>query len=200
MLERSAISDIFRGQVAYLLECPGQKDSLTLQPFITVQLDVQHQSVTSAQEALRRFVAREAVTNYTNSSKIKVDATKRTLFDVLPKVLVLHFKWFKYDAKGGLLKNTKQFYLDECLEIQDDLMTPHSSRRMAAHMKKYELFAVVTHIGSQAVGGHYYTDAFHKGYMQWLRYDDEKIHKVCFLWDGGFIVCLVGWLIDRLFV
>ncbi|ESO06340.1 hypothetical protein HELRODRAFT_160505 [Helobdella robusta] len=91
MMERSAISDIFRGQVAYLLECPGQKNFITLQPFITVH------------------------------------------------------------------------------------------RRMAAHMTKYELFAVVTHVASLAIGGHYYTDAFHRGIKPINISSATKTHQVLIL-------------------
>lgn len=50
----------------------SSKESATLQPFFTLQLDIQSEKIRTVQEALEILVARESVQGYTTKSKQEV--------------------------------------------------------------------------------------------------------------------------------
>lgn len=53
-----------------------------------------------------------------------------------------------------------------------------SSKKYNAKQKQYRLFAVVYHDGKEASKGHYITDVYHTGYLNWIRYDDSTVKRV----------------------
>lgn len=53
-----------------------------------------------------------------------------------------------------------------------------SSKKYTAKQKQYRLFAVVYHDGKEASIGHYITDVYHTGYLNWIRYDDSTVKRV----------------------
>lgn len=50
----------------------NSKESATLQPFFTLQLDIQSEKIRTVQEALETMVARESVQGYTSKTKQEV--------------------------------------------------------------------------------------------------------------------------------
>lgn len=50
----------------------NSKESATLQPFFTLQLDIQSDKIRTVQEALETLVARESVQGYTSKTKQEV--------------------------------------------------------------------------------------------------------------------------------
>lgn len=50
----------------------NSKESATLQPFFTLQLDIQSEKIRTVQEALETLVARESVQGYTTKTKQEV--------------------------------------------------------------------------------------------------------------------------------
>lgn len=56
----------------------NSKESATLQPFFTLQLDIQSEKIRTVQEALETLVARESVQGYTSKTKQEV-MNKKTL-------------------------------------------------------------------------------------------------------------------------
>lgn len=50
----------------------NSKESATLQPFFTLQLDIQSEKIRTVQEALETLVARESVHGYTSKTKQEV--------------------------------------------------------------------------------------------------------------------------------
>lgn len=53
----------------------NSKESATLQPFFTLQLDIQSEKIRTVQEALETMVARESVQGYTSKTKQEVGRT-----------------------------------------------------------------------------------------------------------------------------
>lgn len=51
----------------------NSKESATLQPFFTLQLDIQSEKIRTLQEALETLVARESVQGYTSKTKQEVN-------------------------------------------------------------------------------------------------------------------------------
>lgn len=70
----SNISDmgVFSFFVRSVVYQQNSKESATLQPFFTLQLDIQSEKIRNVQEALETMVAREAVQGYTSKTKQEV--------------------------------------------------------------------------------------------------------------------------------
>ncbi|CAG8552783.1 21000_t:CDS:2, partial [Cetraspora pellucida] len=87
-IEESPISRIFGDQLRSVLQCPGGIDSITLDPFLSLQLDIQ------------------------------VRATKRLYIETLPPILTLHLKRFAYGNVGGTQKLSKHIRYSITLSIK----------------------------------------------------------------------------------
>jgi len=98
--KESAVSRIFGGTLRSVLHTPGQKDSVTLEPYQPLQLDVQDAKVATIVDALRHLNEPETVGGVWSASRnANVDATKQVYIDSFPSVLILHLKRFVYDPQ-----------------------------------------------------------------------------------------------------
>jgi len=175
---RPPLAEIFQGQMRSCLQPVNGDPTATLQPFFSLQLDIQSSDVTSVNEALVNNFATEMIDGYVcPKTKQAVEASKSTTLEELPPILVLHLKRFVYDGslsgKGSqkLLKNV-DFPVD--LEIPSKILSPATKPRwMALKQRSYKLFAVVYHNGTEATKGHYVTDIYHTGLATWIRADDS---------------------------
>ncbi|KAJ8249219.1 hypothetical protein GJAV_G00232460 [Gymnothorax javanicus] len=175
---RTPISDIFGGHIRSVVYQHSSKESATLQPFFTLQLDIQSEKVRSLQEALEALVARESVQGYTSKTKQEIEISRKVTLEELPPVLVLHLKRFVFEKTGGCQKLIKNIDYPIDLEISKDLLSPGVRSKIFKGQRTYRLFAVVYHHGNSATGGHYTTDVFHIGLNGWLRIDDQVVKVV----------------------
>ncbi|RNA18365.1 ubiquitin carboxyl-terminal hydrolase 10 isoform X3 [Brachionus plicatilis] len=179
--KQSPLSDIFCGQFRSALSQTGFKDkeSASLEPFFTLPLDIQSDSVRNISQALENFVQREEVHGLTNNdTKQEVEAFKRISFEDLPPVLILYLKCFVYDKYGGIQKLLKRVDFQIDLEISKELISSGQRSKLKDKRSKYKLFAVEYHYGDKATGGHYITDVYHPGIISWVRYDDANV-RIC---------------------
>lgn len=179
--KQSPLSDIFCGQFRSALSQPGvkEKDSLSLEPFFTLPLDIQSDNVRTVHQALEHFVQKEEVFGFTNQeTKKETEAFKRISFEDLPPVLIIYLKCFVYDKYGGIQKLLKRIEFQIDLEINKELITPNQRSKLREKKRAYKLFAVEYHYGDKATGGHYITDVYHPGIIGWVRYDDAKVRVV----------------------
>ncbi|KAA0723800.1 Ubiquitin carboxyl-terminal hydrolase 10-A [Triplophysa tibetana] len=172
---RTPITDIFGGLIRSVVYQQSSKESATLQPFFTLQLDIQSEKIRTVQEALEILVARESVQGYTTKSKQEIEISRRVTLEELPPVLVLHLKRFVFEKTGGCQKLIKNIDYPVDLEISKDLLSPGVRGKTLKGQRTYRLFAVVYHHGNSATGGHYTTDVFHIGLNGWLRIDDQAV-------------------------
>ncbi|XDV17508.1 hypothetical protein PO909_023355, partial [Leuciscus waleckii] len=172
---RTPITDIFGGHIRSVVYQQSSKESATLQPFFTLQLDIQSEKIRTVQEALEVLVARESVQGYTTKSKQEIEISRRVTLEELPPVLVLHLKRFVFEKTGGCQKLVKNIDYPVDLEISKDLLSPGVRGKTFKGQRTYRLFAVVYHHGNSATGGHYTTDVFHIGLNGWLRIDDQAV-------------------------
>uniref|UniRef100_A0A915KFX2 Ubiquitin carboxyl-terminal hydrolase n=1 Tax=Romanomermis culicivorax TaxID=13658 RepID=A0A915KFX2_ROMCU len=177
-LAPTPIAQIFSGVVRNAFSQPGQKDSVNNESFFTLQLSVQdHENTSSSapltlQAAMKQMV-HEVILRRDSSKKGDVDITRRTTFQELPFVLILHLKYFTY-VDDTVKKHMKPVAYQMDLHIDRNLMPSSSNSNTKA--RSYKLFAVVFHHGENAEGGHYTADIFHGG--QWLCMDDTKVEPV----------------------
>ncbi|KAM7146600.1 ubiquitin carboxyl-terminal hydrolase 10 isoform 1-T1 [Macrochelys suwanniensis] len=175
---QTLITDIFGGHIRSVVYQQSSKESATLQPFFTLQLDIQSDKIRTVQDALETLVARESVQGYTTKTKQEVEISRRVTLEELPPVLVLHLKRFVYEKTGGCQKLIKNIEYPVDLEISKELLSPGVKSKIFKGQRTYRLFAVVYHHGNSATGGHYTTDVFQIGLNGWLRIDDQAVKVI----------------------
>ncbi|KAG8562473.1 hypothetical protein GDO81_015689 [Engystomops pustulosus] len=114
---QTPITDIFGGHMRSVVYQQSSKESATLQPFFTLQLDIQSEKIRTVQDALESLVARESVQGYTTKTKQEVEVSRRVTLEELPPVLVLHLKRFVFEKTGGCQKLVKNIEYPVDLEI-----------------------------------------------------------------------------------
>ncbi|XP_010625912.1 ubiquitin carboxyl-terminal hydrolase 10 [Fukomys damarensis] len=175
---QTPITGIFGGHIRSVVYQQSSKESATLQPFFTLQLDIQSDKIRTVQDALESLVARESVQGYTTKTKQEVEISRRVTLEKLPPVLVLHLKRFVYEKTGGCQKLVKNIDYPVDLEISKELLSPGVKNKNFKCHRTYRLFAVVYHHGNSATGGHYTTDVFQIGLNGWLRIDDHTVKVI----------------------
>jgi ubiquitin carboxyl-terminal hydrolase 10 len=159
---------------------PGLKDSVTLEPYQPLQLDIGATHVNNIVDALKGLTRPEALHGDFKSPKgPNVTATKQVFIETVPPVLILHLKRFQYDNAGGTQKIWKKVGYPLDLEIPKEVF-PRQKRSVFAHggLPKYRLIAVVYHHGKNASGGHYTVDVRRQDGCEWIRLDDTVIKRV----------------------
>ena len=175
----SPITKIFGGHLRSELRVPGLKDSVTLEPYKPLQLDIGAQHVNNIVDALKGLTRTEALTGdfggRTNTAK------KQVFIDSLPPVLILHLKRFQYDNNlNGTQKIWKKVGYPLELEIPKDVIQPSKRGGLAVKggLPKYRLTSVVYHHGKSAAGGHYTVDVLREDGREWIRMDDTVIRRI----------------------
>ncbi|PVH71479.1 cysteine proteinase [Cadophora sp. DSE1049] len=176
----SPLTKIFGGNLRSELRVPGLKDSVTLEPYQPLQLDIGAPNVNNIVDALKGLTRSEVLHGDFKSPKgPNVTATKQVFIETLPPVLILHLKRFQYDNAGGTQKIWKKVGYPLELEIPKEVF-PRQQRAAYAHtgLPKYRLIAAVYHHGKNASGGHYTVDVRRQDGREWIRLDDTVIRRV----------------------
>ncbi|KAH6903059.1 hypothetical protein BKA70DRAFT_1387774 [Coprinopsis sp. MPI-PUGE-AT-0042] len=184
----SPITRIFGGKFRSTLRAPRQKDSVIVEDWRSLRLDIQREQIKTIQDALSFISHPEPVqVSLSTQPGVAVEATQQVLIESLPPILVLHIKRFHFDTNAkGVVKVSKQVTFGPELEILPDLMAPNVRK---ATSTRYKLFGALYHHGSSASGGHYTLDVLHssrypglgpnaKPKEGWIRIDDELVSDV----------------------
>lgn len=176
----SPIAKIFGGKLRSELRVPGLKNSVTMEPYQALQLDIGSPTVHNILDALKGLTRPETLHGDFNSPRGPgTTATKQTFIESLPPVLILHLKRFQYDNTGGVQKIWKKVGYPLELTMPKEAFSP--SRRSAIALSgtpKYRLSAVVYHHGKNASGGHYTVDLRRQDGIEWIRLDDTNIRRL----------------------
>ncbi|GAB7362845.1 hypothetical protein MBLNU230_g3148t1 [Neophaeotheca triangularis] len=173
------ITKIFGGHLRSELRVPGLKDSVTLEPYKPLQLDIGASHVNNIVDALKSITRTETLTG--DFGGRGTTAKKQVFIDTLPPVLVLHLKRFQYDnTMTGTQKIWKKVGYPLELEIPKEVFP--TAKRGALAVKggqpKYKLTGVVYHHGKSAAGGHYTVDVLRQDGREWVRMDDTLIRRI----------------------
>ncbi|KAI9670124.1 MAG: hypothetical protein M1817_004461 [Caeruleum heppii] len=177
----SPITKIFGGKLRSELRVQGLKNSVTLEPYQPLQLDIQSPTISNITDALKGLTRSETLHGDFNSPRGPgATATKQVFIETLPPVLILHLKRFQYDNTGGTQKIWKKVGYPLELEIPKEAFPPHKRGGLAAHggLPRYRLIGVVYHHGKNASGGHYTVDVRRQDGREWIRLDDTVIRRV----------------------
>ncbi|KAH9972228.1 hypothetical protein BJV77DRAFT_1154981 [Russula vinacea] len=171
----SPLTRIFSGKFRSTVRAPNQPDTVTIEDWQSLQLDIQHDSVHTIEDALARISHMQPVRLGPSGN----EASQRVLIEALPPVLVLHLKRFLYDAAtNGINKIGKPVQIAPELDILPDIMAPFAGK--SVEPVHYKLYGVLYHHGKSAGSGHYTIDVLHQNGGSgngevWLHIDDEAI-------------------------
>jgi ubiquitin carboxyl-terminal hydrolase 10 len=177
----SPITKIFGGKLRSELRVPGAKNSVTLEPYQPLQLDIGSPQVNNIIDALKGLTRSETLHgDFSSPRGPGTAATKQVFVESIPPVLILHLKRFQYDNTGGTQKIWKKVGYPLELEIPKEVFPPHKRGAFAAHggLPRYRLTGVVYHHGKNASGGHYTVDVRRQDGREWIRLDDTVIRRV----------------------
>ncbi|KAF9351655.1 hypothetical protein BGX34_000430 [Mortierella sp. NVP85] len=172
--EKVWVQKLFEGQLTNEIKClTCEKTTNRAESFMDLSLDIeQNSSVTSC---LRQFSASEMLCHkdkfYCDECCGLQEAEKRMKIQVLPNILSLHLKRFKYQE--ALQKYVKLSYrVSFPMELRlfntvDDMEDPD---------RIYDLNAFVVHVGSGPHHGHYVAVVKHN--ERWLLFDDETVETI----------------------
>ena len=172
---KTPISKIFRGELCTSVFRPGQKLSISHEPFYCLPLAVptENEGYWSVEDAMYALANKESFIGNDQDQT----ASRQQALETLPPILILHLKRFVYDKNGGSKKLDRKMDFKSDLVIPKDIMSK-TSKKYSHLQRTYKLFAVVCHHGERATGGHYSADVFHIGMSSWLRIDDQNIKTV----------------------
>lgn len=177
----SPITKIFGGKLRSELRVPGMKNSVTLEPYQPLQLDIGAPHISNIIDALKGLTKPETLHGDFDSPRGPgTRATKQVTIETLPQVLILHLKRFQYDNAGGTQKIWKKVGYPLELEIPKEVFPQHKRGGLLAHggLPKYRLISVVYHHGKNAGGGHYTVDVRRQEGKEWIRLDDTVIRRI----------------------
>lgn len=127
----SPITRIFGGKFRSSLRSPHQRESVTIEDWRSLQLDIQPEDVKTLRDALQHISHPQSVQiSIPTRPGAILDATQQVLIDALPPVLILHMKRFLYDTKvGDVVKVGKQVSFSQELDIPSGTSpSPHNPR------------------------------------------------------------------------
>ncbi|KAF2106432.1 hypothetical protein BDV96DRAFT_654637 [Lophiotrema nucula] len=170
------VTKIFGGKLRSEYRKPGEKPSVTLEPYQPLQLDISSPTINNITDALKAMTHLETLDSTTQGARA---STKQVFIETLPPVLILHLKRFHYDAKGPQKIWKKIGYPLE-LEIPKEVFPQHKRGGFTVRggFPRYRLTAVVYHHGKNASGGHYTVDLRRQEGREWVRLDDTVIRRV----------------------
>lgn len=177
----SPITRIFGGNLRSELRVPGLKNSVTLEPYQPLQLDIGSSSINNITDALKGLTKPENLVGSFDSPRGPgTSATKQVFIEVLPPILILHLKRFQYDSSGGTQKIWKKIGYPLELEIPKEVFAPAKRGGFAVKggLPRYRLISVVYHHGKSAAGGHYTVDLLRQDRREWIRVDDTIIRRI----------------------
>ncbi|KAJ2849451.1 hypothetical protein IWW36_002612 [Coemansia brasiliensis] len=173
--EATPITQIFGGTLQSALTEPAVAgraiQRMSREPFRWLALDVSAAEVERVEDALDALVAPETIEGFVDAKGAPAAATKQTVLEHVPPVLVLHLKRFVFCADEGVKKVHKFIEYPETLALAPQWLARGAGRQRG---KQYRLSGVIYHHGSDASGGHYTCDVVRAG-DEWVRFDDVDI-------------------------
>eukprot|EP00928_Gymnodinium_smaydae_P061597 TRINITY_DN4563_c0_g2_i1.p1 TRINITY_DN4563_c0_g2~~TRINITY_DN4563_c0_g2_i1.p1 ORF type:complete len:634 (+),score=152.81 TRINITY_DN4563_c0_g2_i1:92-1993(+) len=161
--EDSPINRIFGGLLESSVRSrSATRDSVSLEPFNHLILDISSPNVDSVWTALEAYCGAEAVH--------EGRATRRLRFRALPKVLVVSLNRFSYNKDTGSPQKIKK-----AIKYEDRLTFERSWLVDGVEPVEYQLSAVICHHGESPNGGHYNAAVRYNG--DWYMYDDAIVRQ-----------------------
>lgn len=166
------ITELFEGMQSTSVSSSGNPSSVTMHPFLIVEIPLFDPTVDSLIGALDALTATEVLSGYRpRGQEVFCDANKSERFHKLPPVLIFHLMRFQFT--GSTEKLNKKIRFDDILTIKSSWLTSGSKDRQAA----YKLVSTISHHGQSIARGHFTAHGLQHGHA-WLHFNDEHIYRV----------------------
>jgi ubiquitin carboxyl-terminal hydrolase 8 len=174
---KSLVVDLFQGQLRNTCKClVCSHMNIRFEPFMYLSLPI-NDKCKSLDDCIDLYVEQEILqgTNqwYCEKCKKHVDATKKSDLWILPPILIVHLKRFKYNDNGKAGSKNDQ-----------PISYPMSQWDLKHHVKNekgiypmYDLYAVSNHIGGLG-GGHYKATTLNRFDDLWYEFDDTAYKTI----------------------
>jgi ubiquitin carboxyl-terminal hydrolase 12/46 len=168
------VHDIFEGTLTNETKCLCC-ESVTSKDESFLDLSIDIEQNTSLTNCLFNFSSIETLSRgdkfYCDKCCSLQEAQKRMKIKKLPKILVVHLKRFKFIEQ---LQQYKK--LNYRVVFPFELVLQNTSHDAVEPDRRYDLFAVVVHVGSGPNHGHYISMV--KSHNTWLIFDDDNIDLI----------------------
>lgn len=165
------ITQLFEGMQSTCISSRGNPPSVTMHPFLVVEIPLYDSSVETLEGAIDALTAPETISGYRPRGQHHTcDASKAERFNSLPTLLAFHLMRFQFTGSTEKLK--RQIKYDGTLKIKPSWLASNSKDRHA----EYELVSTISHHGQSIARGHFTANVKHEG--KWLHCNDEIIHGV----------------------
>lgn len=155
---------MFGGRLRSVLKKPNESDSITLESFQQICVDISSDKVSSVQDAIDHMLEKEEL--QIESRKKTVIASKQLEFDRVPPVLIVTIKRFTFTYNDSSLVFGK---ISKPIAINN--LTINCGEKV-----RYKPVAVVYHHGPSATVGHYTADVLVGD--TWFNTDDEYVQEL----------------------
>lgn len=162
------ITELFEGMQSTCISSRGNPPSVTIHPFLVVEIPLYDPSIETLEGAIDSLTATETISGYRpRGHDHPCDASKSEKFNSLPKILVFHLMRFQFT--GSTEKLRKRIQYGGILNIKPSWLMPSSKDRQA----RYELVSTISHHGQSIAKGHFTANVKHQG--KWLHCNDETV-------------------------
>ncbi|KAG7697202.1 hypothetical protein KL951_002564 [Ogataea haglerorum] len=204
----SPVVQMFGGHFRSVLQVPNnKKSSITLDPFMHVQLEISDKDINDLYTAFEKFATVEEISYGDQTAK------KQNLIDKLPTVLIIHLKRFSFVANDDSNENFDDYEIVSSKQRRNKTSASHTLPPVPTHTKTpetggrieklhkkieyphrltlpascispnvmeeptYRLTAVVYHHGRSTEEGHYTADVLGAD-GSWTRVDDTLVTRI----------------------
>lgn len=174
---KSLIVDLFQGQVKSTCSCRQcPHTNIRFEPFMYLSVPISD-SCRSVEDCLKLYLSEEDLTGdnqwYCEKCKSHVDATKKIDLWIMPPILIVHLKRFKYNESGKVAsKNNVEL---RCPLKSWDLCSQVQSK--GGEYPLYDMYAVSNHLGGLG-SGHYTAYALNRFDDKWYEYNDSTSRQI----------------------
>lgn len=169
---KSLVVDLFQGQLRNTCRCNvcGHRN-IRFEPFMYLSLPISD-SCRNIQDCLDLYISTDELKGdnqwYCEKCKKHRDGTKKTDLWILPPILIVHLKRFKYNDFGqvGSKNNANVEFPLEGWDLSDHVKSKGSVTPI------YDLYAVTNHFGSLR-SGHYTSFSLTRFDEQWVEFNDS---------------------------
>lgn len=167
------ITTLFSGALRSEVRKAGAKRSAVREPFLMLSLDIDDQRIRTLDDAFRFFMQPEFLDTPETDRASQITSTiaapnpellrkEVTLDTPLPPVLIVHLKRFSIqaDSIGQSKKLLKQLSFPLQLTMNSSWFSAAVPKAQLneARARRYQLVAVITHLGPDLASGHYIAD------------------------------------------
>jgi ubiquitin carboxyl-terminal hydrolase 8 len=180
--DKSVIVDIFQGQLKNSLTClQCGHSNIRFEPFMYLSLPLTDKCNLTLQDCLDEYCRVEYLQDenqwYCKRCKRHVDAKKKTDLWILPPILIVHLKRFRFNDSGhAASKNEarvaypiRHWDLERCVKSR--------AQRTCANLS-YDLYAVSNHVGGRLGSGHYTAYCLNRFDDEWYQFNDSSATRV----------------------